>query len=140
MHDESQAERFNDVDALRTNIILMSKLEANQKIDTSGRYYVIQRSSMLTPFVRLYNGQNRSTTVDALSTLIDTIEDCCKRDWIEFKRLKQLSTDEMGSIKKGFSHLKITYADCVTTVSRIDALEIRLCQIIELYSEDQDSM
>ena len=127
---------MNADDELIVNLIVMSKVQINTKLYTSGIYLNLEQPSYIPESVRRWLRQDsRDETIKKINRIIirsldEYARDTTKNDIYKYHLLEA---------KKGLLNLRETYSNCIQTVARIDTL-IRKIETIETPNERQNKI
>jgi hypothetical protein len=110
---------MNADDELIVNLIVMSKVQINTKLYTSGIYLNLEQPSYIPESVRRWLRQDsRDETIKKINRIIIRSLDEYARDTIKNSIYKY----HLLEAKKGLLNLRETYSNCIQTVARIDTL------------------
>src|SRR6056300_1087839 len=127
---------MNADDELIVNLIVISKVQVNTKLYTSGIYLNLEQPSYIPESVRRWLRQDsRDETIKKINRIIirsldEYARDTTKNDIYKYHLLEA---------KKGLLNLRETYSNCIQTVARIDTL-IRKIETIETPNERQNKI
>lgn len=106
-------------DELIVNLIVMSKVQINTKLYTSGIYLNLEQPSYIPESIRRWIRQDsRDETIKKINRIITRSLDEYARDPVKNLMYKI----HLLSAKKGLLNLRETYSNCIQTVARIDTL------------------
>lgn len=110
---------MNADDELIVNLIVISKVQINTKLYTSGIYLNLEKPSYIPESIRRWIRQDgRDETIKKMNRIIYRSLDEYKRDTDKNKIYKH----HLLEAKKGLLNLRETYSNCIQTVARIDTL------------------
>ena len=125
---------MNADDELIVNLIVMSKVQINTKLYTSGIYLNLEQPSYIPESVRRWIRQDsRDETIKKINRIIIRSLDEYTRDKVKNATYKH----HLLEAKKGLLNLRETYSNCIQTVARIDTL-ISKIETIETPVDKQD--
>ena len=117
---------MNADDELTVNLIVISKVQVNTKLYTSGIYLNLEQPSYVPESVRRWIRQDsRDETIKKINRIV-------------MRALEELRRDDVNNIsykhhlleaKKGLLNLRETYSNCIQTVARIDTLISKISTI-----------
>jgi len=117
---------MNADDELVVNLIVISKVQINTKLYTSGIYLNLEQPSYIPESVRRWIRQDsRDETIKKINRIVTRALEEYKRDPIFFNSYKEHLLDA----KKGLLNLRETYSNCIQTVARIDTLISKISSI-----------
>ena len=117
---------MNADDELVVNLIVISKVQINTKLYTSGIYLNLEQPSYIPESVRRWIRQDsRDETIKKINRIVTRALEEYKRSPLIFKSYK----DHLLDAKKGLLNLRETYSNCIQTVARIDTLISKISSI-----------
>ncbi len=123
-------ETAESIKILIINLQILGRLKKGEKIDSSGRYFIINKIAWYQGLQRMYHSEGRDNTYNNISIMIERLY-----KWLEnpdpHKYLKMNSKKDLyeylepilNTIKNSINNLKYTYEDDQTFVAKLD-LEI----------------
>ena len=127
---------MNADDELIVNLIVMSKVQINTKLYTSGIYLNLEQPSYIPESVRRWLRQDsRYETIKKINRIIIRSLDEYARDTTKNAIYKY----HLLEAKKGLLNLRETYSNCIQTVARIDTLITKI-ETIETPKDKQDKV
>lgn len=127
---------MNADDELIVNLIVMSKVQINTKLYTSGIYLNLEQPSYIPESVRRWLRQDsRDETIKKINRIIIRSLDEYARDTTKNAIYKY----HLLEAKKGLLNLRETYSNCIQTVARIDTLITKI-ETIETPNDKQDKV
>jgi len=127
---------MNADDELIVNLIVMSKVQINTKLYTSGIYLNLEQPSYIPESVRRWLRQDsRDETIKKINRIIIRSLDEYARDTTKNAIYKY----HLLEAKKGLLNLRETYSNCIQTVARIDTLITKI-ETIETPKDKQDKV
>ena len=127
---------MNADDELIVNLIVMSKVQINTKLYTSGIYLNLEQPSYIPESVRRWLRQDsRDETIKKINRIIIRSLDEYARDTTKNAIYKY----HLLEAKKGLLNLRETYSNCIQTVARIDTLITKI-ETIETLNDKQDKV
>jgi hypothetical protein len=110
---------MNADDELIVNLIVISKVQINTKLYTSGIYLNLEKYSYVPESVRRWmRKDSRDETIKKINRIVIRALEELKREPIINIRYKNHLLDA----KKGLLNLRETYSNCIQTVARVDTL------------------
>ena len=110
---------MNADDELIVNLIVISKVQVNTKLYTSGIYLNLEQPSYVPESVRRWMRQDsRDETIKKINRIVVRALEELRRDDINNNSYKY----HILEAKKGLLNLRETYSNCIQTVARIDTL------------------
>jgi len=104
-----------EIDELKINLTIISKIQKNKKLFTKGEYLNLETDMLFPESVRRWwRGDNRNESINKLNTIINKSIRHMKPNNGLYKFLK--------SSVKGLENLKETYSDCTQTKARLDVI------------------
>ena len=121
-------------DELIVNLKVISKVQINTKLYTSGIYLNLEQPSYIPESVRRWIRQDsRDETIKKINRIITRSLDDYLREPVKNAIYKL----HLLEAKKGLLNLRETYSNCIQTVARIDTL-ISKIETIEPSSDTHD--
>jgi len=122
---------MNADDELIVNLIVISKVQINTKLYTSGIYLNLEQPSYIPESVRRWiRHDSRDETIKKINRIVTRALDEYRRDPVVCKLYKEYLFDA----KKGLLNLRETYSNCIQTVARIDTLISKISSIDPHYN------
>jgi len=110
---------MNADDELLVNLIVISKLQINTKLYTSGVYLNLEQPNYIPESIRRWMRQdNRDETIKKINRIITRALDELVRDTANSVAYRR----HLLEAKRGLLNLRETYSTCIQTVARIDTL------------------
>lgn len=110
---------MNADDELVVNLIVISKVQINTKLYTSGIYLNLEQSSYVPESIRRWvRKDSRDETIKKINRIVTRALEELKRDHVNNKGYKS----HLLEAKKGLLNLRETYSNCIQTVARIDTI------------------
>jgi uncharacterized protein (UPF0305 family) len=117
---------MNADDELIVNLIVISKVQVNTKLYTSGIYLNLEQPSYVPESVRRWIRQDsRDETIKKINRIVMRALEELKRDNVNNISYKY----HLLEAKKGLLNLRETYSNCIQTVARIDTLISKISTI-----------
>jgi len=117
---------MNADDELVVNLIVISKVQINTKLYTSGIYLNLEQPSYVPESVRRWIRQDsRDETIKKINRIVTRALEELQRDNINNISYKH----HLLEAKKGLLNLRETYSNCIQTVARIDTLISKISTI-----------
>ena len=117
---------MNADDELIVNLIVISKVQVNTKLYTSGIYLNLEQPSYVPESVRRWMRQDsRDETIKKINRIVMRALEELRRDAINNNSYKY----HLLEAKKGLLNLRETYSNCIQTVARIDTLISKISTI-----------
>jgi len=117
---------MNADDELVVNLIVISKVQINTKLYTSGIYLNLEQPSYIPESVRRWIRQDsRDETIKKINRIVTRALEEYQRDTKIYSTYKSHLLDA----KKGLLNLRETYSNCIQTVARIDTLISKISSI-----------
>lgn len=117
---------MNADDELVVNLIVISKVQINTKLYTSGIYLNLEQPSYIPESVRRWIRQDsRDETIKKINRIVTRALEEYQRDTKVYSTYKSHLLDA----KKGLLNLRETYSNCIQTVARIDTLISKISSI-----------
>jgi len=117
---------MNADDELIVNLIVISKVQVNTKLYTSGIYLNLEQPSYVPESVRRWMRQDsRDETIKKINRIVMRALEELRRDDINNNSYKY----HLLEAKKGLLNLRETYSNCIQTVARIDTLISKISTI-----------
>jgi hypothetical protein len=136
---------MNADDELVVNLIVISKVQINTKLYTSGIYLNLEQTSYIPESVRRWiRHDSRDETIKKINRIVTRALDEYNRDTQKYSIYKSL----LLNANKGLLNLRETYSNCIQTVARIDTLINKITTICILepnntvsitYDDDDDT-
>lgn len=118
---------MNADDELIVNLIVISKVQVNTKLYTSGIYLNLEQPSYVPESVRRWMRQDsRDETIKKINRIVMRALEELRRDDINNNNSYKYHLLEA---KKGLLNLRETYSNCIQTVARIDTLISKISTI-----------
>jgi hypothetical protein len=126
-------QQMNADDELVVNLIVISKVQINTKLYTSGIYLNLEQPSYVPESVRRWvRKDSRDETIKKINRIVTRALEELKRDAINNKGYMCHLLDA----KKGLLNLRETYSNCIQTVARIDTVISKITTIEPIFTED----
>jgi len=117
---------MNADDELIVNLIVISKVQVNTKLYTSGIYLNLEQPSYVPESVRRWMRQDsRDETIKKINRIVMRALEELRRDAVNNVSYKH----HLLEAKKGLLNLRETYSNCIQTVARIDTLISKISTI-----------
>ena len=117
---------MNADDELVVNLIVISKVQINTKLYTSGIYLNLEQPSYIPESVRRWVRQDsRDETIKKINRIVMRALEELKRD----PDKNDAYVFHLLEAKKGLLNLRETYSNCIQTVARIDTLISKISSI-----------
>jgi len=117
---------MNADDELIVNLIVISKVQINTKLYTSGIYLNLEQPSYVPESVRRWiRKDSRDETIKKINRIVIRSLDELKRDPIDNTGYR----NHLLEAKKGLLNLRETYSNCIQTVARVDTLISKITSI-----------
>lgn len=117
---------MNADDELVVNLIVISKVQINTKLYTSGIYLNLEQPSYIPESLRRWIRQDsRDETIKKINRIVTRSLEEYQRDTKMYSTYKSHLLDA----KKGLLNLRETYSNCIQTVARIDTLISKISSI-----------
>ena len=117
---------MNADDELVVNLIVISKVQINTKLYTSGIYLNLEQPSYIPESVRRWIRQDsRDETIKKINRIVMRALEELKRD----PDKNDAYVFHLLEAKKGLLNLRETYSNCIQTVARIDTLISKISSI-----------
>lgn len=117
---------MNADDELVVNLIVISKVQINTKLYTSGIYLNLEQPSYIPESVRRWIRQDsRDETIKKINRIVMRALEELKRD----PEKNNSYVFHLLEAKKGLLNLRETYSNCIQTVARIDTLISKISSI-----------
>lgn len=117
---------MNADDELVVNLIVISKVQINTKLYTSGIYLNLEQPSYIPESVRRWmRKDSRDETIKKINRIVTRALDEYHRDTKKYC----LYQFHLLNAKKGLLNLRETYSNCIQTVARIDTLISKISSI-----------
>jgi len=124
---------MNADDELVVNLIVISKVQINTKLYTSGIYLNLEQPSYVPESVRRWIRQDsRDETIKKINRIVIRALEELKRDPINNIGYK----NHLLEAKKGLLNLRETYSNCIQTVARVDTLISKITTIEPRFTKD----
>jgi hypothetical protein len=128
---------MNADDELVVNLIVISKVQINTKLYTSGIYLNLEQTSYIPESVRRWiRHDSRDETIKKINRIVTRALDEYNRDTQKYSIYKSL----LLNANKGLLNLRETYSNCIQTVARIDTLINKITTICILEPNDTVSI
>jgi uncharacterized protein (UPF0305 family) len=124
---------MNADDELVVNLIVISKVQINTKLYTSGIYLNLEQPSYVPESLRRWIRQDsRDETIKKINRIVTRALEELKRDTLNNIGYK----NHLLEAKKGLLNLRETYSNCIQTVARIDTVISKITTIEPKFTED----
>ena len=129
------------VDDIVTSLTVLSRVKANDKLNTREGYLTIETDTYVAYLKRIVSGDGRSRTLATLQTLFEEAFEMLRLQVSTDPKSATVQTliDALRQSKDGLLNLKKTYTDDIGVQSRLDVIGTNIDQHIESASSSSSS-